>query len=117
MADHENNPKRFDAFLRHIVDTAPVPPLPENFAQEMASQVRDHTEEAGFESWLLRALLVIAVIAAVGFMIPSATSATTRIHGLLGDAPWPLLLTVAVVFSGMKLAEMARPPLSVHRET
>lgn len=115
MADHEHD--RFDALLRHVVHTAPMPQPPAGFARDMARQVHDHAEEAGIETWVIRIVLAIATIAVAGFAIPFATFAGIRITNLLGDAPWPLLLTMTIVFGGMKLAEVARPPFRMHSET
>lgn len=117
MAKHEQPDERLDALLRHVVHTAPMPRPPANFAREMAQQVRDFPEEAGLESWLVRALLVLAAVAAAGFAIPFASFATARLGHLLEGAPWPLLLAAAFVFGAMKVVEVARWPLRVHGET
>lgn len=115
MANDENT--QFDAFLRHVVQSAPVPQPPANFAQQVAAQVRDHTEEAGLETWMVRIILALAALAVGGIALPFAISASTRITSLLGDAPWPLLLTLGMVLGGMKLAEVARPAFQLQSET
>lgn len=105
MNKHDNA-DNLDALLRHTVRTAPIPELPAHFAQQIAQQAGDYSEQAGLEMWLIRLFVGLGIIAAVAFAIIVTDAAGQLVANLLYGAPWPLLLAAAGVFAAIKLLEL-----------
>lgn len=117
MANDEPKKDQLDVLLRHVAHTARMPQPPANFAREVAQQVRDLPEEAGVESWLTRAVVLVAAIAVAAFAVPFVVVVGARITQLLEGAPWPLLLAAGFVFVGMQLVDYARSGAPDRRTT
>lgn len=112
MAKHEQKGDRFDALLHHVVQSAPVPAPPKDFAHNMVQLVDDHNEDAAIERWLTNAAVIVTIIAVSGCAIYSMAAADLRVFKLLGNVPWPLIFTAGAVFTAIKLWEIAKSPLS-----
>lgn len=110
MTTNDRDNDGFEALLRHVVRTAPMEEPPQGFAQWMSRRVTGHPENAGIESWLTRIALWATVIATAGFAVLYIIRAGARILELMGDAPWPLLLSVLAIFGGVKLMEVVPLP-------
>jgi hypothetical protein len=118
MTKRKQKGDRFDALLHHVVHSAPVPPPPKDFALSMAKMVRDQDEDAGIETWLTNAVVIVAIIAVSGLAIYSTGAAASRVFNILGDVPWPLIFTAGAIFAGIKLLEHAKLPIrrSLYRQ-
>lgn len=111
MTESERNRDSFDALLRHVIQTDAIGEPPAGFAQEMERRVAGKLEEAGVESVLTRIVMWSTSIAAVGFAVPYASRTAAGLQELLGDAPWPLLLSVLAILGCVKLVEHLPLPI------
>ncbi|MBY6204258.1 hypothetical protein [Halomonas denitrificans] len=107
--DHGPDGDRFDALLRHSIRTAPMPEPPPDFARRMEGLVTDRAEDARVEAWLTRLSLWSLALATFGLALYQAGPITGVLDRLLGGAPWPMLLVIAVILSAVKLLEFAPP--------
>ena len=105
----EKNPDKFDALLRHTLNDAEIPRPPPNFAHDIA-QLAGLGEQANVETWIGRLAIAITAAAASAFMLSHAWAGIRKVLELLDGAPWPLLLTAAAAFGGVKLLEVVRRP-------
>lgn len=113
MTTNDRNNDRFEALLRHSIQTAPMEEPPPGFAQEMDRLVTARAEDAGIESWLTRIALWATAMATIGFAVPHLDRAVGYLLDLLGDVPWPLLLSVLAALGMVKLMEFV--PLVARR--
>lgn len=105
MSQYEES-DNLDVLLRHVVRTAPMPDLPADFALQITKGACDHGEQATAEIWIVRILVMLSAIVTTAFAIVATDSTSVFIHNLLLAAPWPLLLTAAVIFGAIKLLEI-----------
>jgi hypothetical protein len=105
MNGNDSSNDRLDALLSHVVKTAPIAGPPPTFVQEMVRRIADHAEDARTEIFLTRVAVAVAAPALCVATLPFVTFASAQLQGLLGNAPWPLLLTVMAGFGGVKLLE------------
>lgn len=105
---NEKNLDKFDALLRHTLNHSAIPQPPPNFARDLAQRTAGVPEQANVETWIGGLAVAIAAVAASVLMLSQAWAGIRKVLELLDGAPWPLLLTAAIVFSGIKLFEVAR---------
>lgn len=109
MKENDRDSDRFETLLRHSVQTAPIAQPPPGFARTMERLVAGRAEDAGVESWLTRIALWVTAIAIIGFSLPHVARVASHFRQLMGDAPWPLLLSVLAILAMVKLMEFMPP--------
>lgn len=106
MSKQEPQRGKFDALLQHALQTAPMPAIPASFAEALQQQVSDHEEQAGWEIWLTRIPVAIAVLMLSAFFLPWLNVISEQLTERISSAPWPILLMTAAILALIKLLDV-----------
>lgn len=85
-----------DALVHRAVRAAPIPPVPRNFAANVARMATDHREHARAETLLTFACAVAILVAAAMFALPGMGAAVAAIMTVHDGIPWPMLAGAAL---------------------
>jgi len=107
-------PRRHD--WRSLLDQAPSPSVPADFAARLEAQVDREAASARAEAQLMQVLMLVLVLAGTVFALPGLASGLVALVGQLGDA-LPAALGVACAIAvawGVDLAlRRPRGPLGI----
>ena len=107
-ASEPRPPRRHD--WRSLLDQAPVPPVPADFAARMQARVEREAESARAEALLVQVLILVLVAVGVAFALPGLGSGFAALLQQMGDSlPGAMAVVCAIAAAwGIDLA-MRRP--------
>ncbi|MBT0586167.1 hypothetical protein [Alteromonas oceanisediminis] len=106
MTKHKQSDDPFDAFLSHVVRTAPLPEPPQDMAHSIAQLTRDFDEDSRVETLMAKTAIVAVILAVIGFSIYALTSVEAKTIALFEGTPWAFIATSGALFCCVKLWEI-----------
>lgn len=107
MSNNDNHSRHADKLIKQLVQTAPMPELPANFADSVSRSIAAQHQAARLESRLATFFLLVTIIAVLAATL-GTMGVIVRALMPLQHAPWPLLLATAAILLAVKLYDMLR---------
>jgi hypothetical protein len=96
--EHDNSSIDLYRFIHRVLRQDNIPSLPQGFSDRVIRLIRDFEENAQFEKWVQRIIIIIAAIAAIFYALPQLMNTAGKVGATI-ELPWPMFLATALALA------------------